>query len=101
MLKEEFNAMDILADEELATIFGGTSANTGSSFTEAEYAAIKQELDVAVNSNNFDSFSSIVCKYTAIYGQGFFTRVVKDYTKSRYLTTSNYAKLVADVVAAT
>ena len=91
MKNERENSVTVLSDDELEKVVGGIS--------DAAYASIKQELDVAVSNNDFDLFSSIVCQNTAVYGKSFLSNVASDYTATGYLNKTRYSELMADVVA--
>ena len=98
--EENFRKAAILSDDDLLTNAGGAST-ANSSLTEAAYMAVKVNLDAAVAANDYNTFSSIVCQNTSVYGKEFYARVVYDYTKSGFLTTSRKANLNADLVANT
>lgn len=87
MEKELIERMKALPDDLLADVVGG--------YTEEEYATIKQKLNSAVSNNDFAAFSAIVYEYAAVYGKGFFYRVVADFTRIHYLSETRYASLIA------
>lgn len=90
MEKELFNTAAAQSDDDLLCVTGGIA--------DQDYAAIKAQLDAAASNDDFDTFSAIVVANSSTYGRSFFYKVVDDYTRSKFLTSTRFSLLMTNVV---
>lgn len=90
MEERELIMKELLSINELEHIVGGIS--------DEEYSVIKVELDQAANRDDFDTFTSIVCKNAPHGGKAFVHKVVDHYTATDFLSGPRYASFLATVL---
>ena len=90
MKNNQLNWENVLSDTDLENVIGGG--------LDANYGSIKQELEDAVNNNDFALFLSIVVDNVSTHGKDFLNLVVSYYTKTGFLTNPRFSTLMAAVV---
>ena len=105
MKEFEQNMCSPLSLDDLENITGGVNVVSGISdniidgITDAEYMVIKQELDAAAADDDFNTFMAIVKLYAPYGGKPFLARVINDYTRTGFLSSSRFSEFTAEFVS--